>query len=1101
MQRLRASYVGLILFVASSEAQPPAYLDLAPFGRTTKSVHGSTREVIVEWDDERDVNEIHARFLSTPPAKVSIDYWFRNWPYPPPRMPSMEDPVDDLWQGKWLSAQSSQRCHDSECVFSFEPLNESENPLAKNLPGSRYRRTLKVRLVYPADAPEVSSVQVFSESRQAPVSVRVELGRGEKESLWSGSVEVFNGLLRSVEPWGFQSTDKFEGPNHWQFRTGGRPKGLVLNLTAADTAPAGSQDVTIVTVKADASTSQGTSARTFSFAVDDLKRGPIDTPAFHAYVTYARGHAGAKTPERQRIRQMMPREPEQTYERASREIPTLDPWQRENNGGRVYLPLAADSSWQKFAFEYGGNIFISKRGTKAKGKELARLQWQGDRLLWKIGTGETPYYREDRKCTVAKLEDYLPVITQRWENQGLQYTEEAFATLLRGPLSPEDAGRDEGTPSILMIRLAAKNPSASDLQAHVWLSLNPGEQLSVTGNRVEALGDAQGNYEKPRLRAITHSPDARWLATRGDAVHLMFPVPAGTTKEMILKLPFVSDLDGGQAAEVESLNYGEQRSRVIAYWKEIVQPAVRFTVPEPKFNDFLRSVIAHIHISTTKDPKSGLYMVPAASYVYDVFANESCFQTLLLDTLGENKLAQKYLETFLQLQGTRNFPGLHTGPPDAIFHGAKVDEVYDYTAHNYGLDHGTVLWTLAEHYLYTRDRNWLEHAWPHLKKAVDWIVEQRGATKKILANGEHARDYGLLPASQLEDNTDWANWFAINAYAWAGVDRTAQALKDVQHPDADRVAREADDYKRDLREAVIRAAAMSPVVRMRDGVSEPYVPVEPFRRLRLFGPARTAYYTRYGHPEIRPLFRLSADREGLYGPMILLNLGVFGPQEGIADWVLDDWEDNQTLTSGMGLNVHGLTDEKFWFSQGGMVFQANLQNPILVYLKRHEIPAAIRNVYNNFVACLYADINAFTEEYHQWRLGSGPFYKISDEARFVNRLRDMLALEDGDTLWLAPGTPRRWLESSDGIRVNKIVTYFGPVSYTLRRGGKSGLIEGDVQLPTRNPPRAVRLVARTPSSRIRSVTVNGRAWTRIDASNESIELPLDQGPLHIQIRY
>ena len=54
----------------------------------------------------------------------------------------------------------------------------------------------------------------------------------------------------------------------------------------------------------------------------------------------------------------------------------------------------------------------------------------------------------------------------------------------------------------------------------------------------------------------------------------------------------------------------------------------------------------------------------------------------------------------------------------------------------------------------------------------------------------------------------------------------------------------------------------------------------------------------------------------------------------------------------------------------------------------------------------------------------------------MNRLRDMLALEDGDTFWLAPGTPRRWLESSDGIRVNGIVTYFGPVTYTLRRGGE-----------------------------------------------------------------
>jgi hypothetical protein len=797
---------------------------------------------------------------------------------------------------------------------------------------------------------------------------------------------------------------------------------------------------------------------------------------------------------------MIPLEPEQTYERASREIPALDPWQREN-GGRVYLPLAADSSWQKFAFEYGGNVFISKHGTKAKGKELARLQWEGDRILWNIGTGETPYYRDDRRCSVSKLDGYLPVVTQRWENEGLKYIEEAFATPLSGPLSPGDAGRSEETPAILLMRLTAENPTGSERLAHLWLSLDPGEQLSIAENRLEAVGDARGNYEKPRLRAVVSSAGGRWLTTRGESVHLSFPVPPGGTSNLVLKLPFVSDVDGEQEAELERLNYDSQRSRIIEYWKSIVQPTARFTVPEPKFNDLLRSLIAHIHISTIKDPKSGLYMVPAASYFYDVFANEACFQILLLDTLGATKTAEEYLETLLQLQGSRNFPGLHRGPTDAIFHGAKVDDVYDYTAHNYGLDHGTVLWTLAEHYLYTRDRAWFDHAWPHMKKAVDWIVEQRRTTQKTESNGDHARDYGLLPASQLEDNSDWANWFAINAYAWAGVDRTAQALQDLHHTEAERVAREADEYKRDLREAVIHAAQKSPVARMRDGIYEPYVPVEPFRRLRMFGPARTAYYTRYGHPEIRPLFRLSADREGLYGPMILLNLGVFGAQEGFADWVLDDWEDNQTLTSGMGLNVHGLTDEKFWFSQGGMVFQANLQNPLLVYLKRHEIPAAVRGIYDNFVACLYSEVNAFTEEYHQWRFGSGPFYKIPDEARFVNRLRDMLALEDGDTLWLAGGTPRRWLESTDGVRVNNLVTYFGPVSYNMRHGSEPRLIEADVQIPTRNPAHTVWMVVRTPSAHIQSVTINGREWTKIDAAHEAIELPPDQGPLHIQVRY
>ena len=118
-------------------------------------------------------------------------------------------------------------------------------------------------------------------------------------------------------------------------------------------------------------------------------------------------------------------------------------------------------------FEYGGNVFISKHGTKAKGKELARLQWEGDRILWKIGTGETPYYRDDRRCSVSTLDGYLPVVTQRWENEGLNYTEEAFATLLSGPLSPDDAGRSEETPAILMMRLTAENPTGSERQAHL----------------------------------------------------------------------------------------------------------------------------------------------------------------------------------------------------------------------------------------------------------------------------------------------------------------------------------------------------------------------------------------------------------------------------------------------------------------------------------------------------------------------------------------------------------------------------------------------------------------------------------------------------------
>ena len=170
----------------------------------------------------------------------------------------------------------------------------------------------------------------------------------------------------------------------------------------------------------------------------------------------------------------------------------------------------------------------------------------------------------------------------------------------------------------------------------------------------------------------------------------------------------------------------DERARVIDYWRQVTDPVVPFEVPEKRFVEFAKAVIPHIRISATKDPKSGIYMVPAASYNYEVFENEASFQCVLLDALGDHKLAEEYLEAFIRLQGSRPFLGTFTGDQKDVYHGARVDKEYDYTASEYNLDHGAVLWALGEHYFYTRDKEWLKHAAPSMKRAADWVV---GAAK------------------------------------------------------------------------------------------------------------------------------------------------------------------------------------------------------------------------------------------------------------------------------------------------------------------------------------------------------------------------------------
>ena len=234
--------------------------------------------------------------------------------------------------------------------------------------------------------------------------------------------------------------------------------------------------------------------------------------------------------------------------------------------------------------------------------------------------------------------------------------------------------------------------------------------------------------------------------------------------------------------------------------------------------------------------------------------------------------------------------------------------------------------------------------------------------------------------------------------------------------------------------------------------------------------------------------------------MIHLTLNVFGSEEPVARWVLDDWEDSATLSSSMGLNVHGWVDDQYWFSRGGMVFQANLQNPVLTYLRRHEIPAAIRNLYNDFVVCYYPDVNSFTEEYHQWVHGSGPFYKVPDEARFVNRVRDTLALEQDGSLWLASGAPRRWLAPAQKIQVHNLATYFGPLSYEIEGGQDQ--VSARVQLPSRNPYKDAWLVARVPGARpFTSVEIDGRPWKDFDVVREWVHLPRKGGEIKVVVHF
>lgn len=1027
-------------------------------GRWTAVVDqaGARSNLGVEWDEPREFHEIRVAAQGVTPDQVEPEYWVSSWP--PVEGRGGWTLTDTPWIGEWRAIRCSRRVEAGEIVFRFEPLSEKENPNAKRRPGwtPRFRRALKVRLRFSTPKPPVvTSLRVYGQSRWNARDVVIESGCEGKPAA-AITVTAYNGRI---------------------LRTTANGKRTLLHVLYTEHDP-DSNDRTILTVRS--------GQFQFGIAVDDLIREKAiyvrdagifagDGAAgqtFEAYLASGRLRPGRD------IYSLTARQEEQSLERAMAEIPALA---MTNRRPYRHIPLGFFGNREKYGLLFNGNVFIGKRDTKLFKEEVAQMLWAGDTISFKLGTGAVPDFRErERSAAQEMLEDYLPVALTRWSNEGIDYLQEAFATLIDAPLDPMKNRGDE--PSVLLTKLVATNRGTEPRRAVVWFYVDPAEKLRIRGEFFESTGNSDGAYAAPRFRAILKpsAGDVRIAGLppeavyRGDAARWETTLAPGASAELGIRLTLKTHSDAALLGRAAELDYGAARAAIVSYWKEALNAGMRLNVPDEYFNRFHRSVLQHILLSVQRDVPTGLYMAPCGTFRYNMFANETNMQVRLLDMRGLHDLAAKFIEPMIALQGSKPFPGRFR-QTDAIFHGVRIDQDHDYTHSGYNLNHGWTLWTAAEHYLFTRDKDWLRARLPSLLKAANWIVSERKATMRTDADGEKVWEYGLLPAGQLEDNEEWLHWFAVNAYAYKGLRAAAQAIGELNPAEGARLAAEANRYREDIRAAALRSMAAAPVAPLRDGAWVPIIP------------PRTALHGR----------DLGWIRNILYGALALIDCDVFAPGEQVADWILKDHEDNLFMAP-WSFSV----PESAWFSRGGITLQPNLVNTPLIYLSRDEIAHALRPFYNTFAVSYYPDVNVFTEWTPSFGTSGGPFYKTSDEACFLTWLRLFLLREDGDTLKIAFGAPKRWFRTGERIGLEGAASFFGRIGYEIRSRAAEGYIDARIDVPQGFRGKRILLRVRHPEGKkIARVEINGAASARFDSAKETIEVPPGPGAQQVRVYY
>jgi len=527
------------------------------------------------------------------------------------------------------------------------------------------------------------------------------------------------------------------------------------------------------------------------------------------------------------------------------------------------------------------------------------------------------------------------------------------------------------------------------------------------------------------------------------------------------------------------------------------EPAMKVDLPDQRMTAQWNLGVWHLVRHCEKNPKTGRLWF--ADYPYGILAEETYMVLHVLDLMGAHQAAEAGFDQWTSLPMDASPAGRHEietsiETPVGLFsegHGALSHAVGSNGIggqmdgiHAFG--HGAIGWALAEHYWLTRDKKWLAANAPRIIAGMEWALRQRQVMTQAVPGGQRLWCKGLEPPMQVTPDSGglWMHFYEAEAYYWSSLAQLADALCAIGHSEGPRLKREAEAYRKDLLAAVERSITLSPVVPVRDGTYHSVIPFGCY--VRGLGTGAWGWQREGSGAHVGPLYwETVQSAAALVSPA-----GLLSPDDVHVECYLDVLEDRLLLENPY---VGG----RPWFNAGWQ-YQMGLERTANMHLAVDDVPAFLRSMLNGYAVDILPN-DGYTFNEHAVH---GPPDKIFEEAAFLERFRNMLVMEDGDSLWLGRAIPRAWLEQGKRVSVQNAPTHFGTVSYEITSDANLGKIAATIEMPSRNPPKSVLLRLRHPQKLVmKSITINGNPWTDFDPVKEAVRLHDVKGTVKLQAVY
>jgi hypothetical protein len=596
------------------------------------------------------------------------------------------------------------------------------------------------------------------------------------------------------------------------------------------------------------------------------------------------------------------------------------------------------------------------------------------------------------------LDRYLPIAQLKYAAEDGEYRQEVFASV-----DPKLAERGA---VLLQFDLPAANRGRIELRFEAGYELLKVDgQQHVRDSSGALLAQLDDNWEFALARSsFTNKVEhpARMYAL------IYTAAPAATTQAA----------GGGMAPELEASGavrsattsastltpefFQRQREMSIMRWNEILASGTQIDVPEPIVMDAWRALIVAQYGILRGDQMN----YSASNQYQRQYGNESGDSIRSLMFYGHTEAAGRAFKPLFEYRR----PGIEIH--DAAF---RLED-------------------LADYYFVTRDAQTVRSLRALWQRDIDMILSAREA------DGLQTRE------AYCSDIRQPVRSLNTNANCWRGLRDMSIVLGEIGEAEqAKKLAATCAEYKKKI-VAEMESKAI-------DRSVDP-----PFVRIAFDGE----------EPISNPI---TATRWGSYWNLVIpcvLWSGIFPIDSEPADAIMHYIQRNGGLCMGL---TRVQSPRGVWM---------NVQNIDDLYVIRYSHALLKRDEVDRALVTFYGKLAAgFTREtfIDGESTGIEPLDKFGRQiglppnstanASFLLQLRNLLVQDwdmddDGiaDTLNLAVATPRRWLEDGKRIAVKNAPTAFGPVSFELKRNGKT--VHAEIDLPPRKP-RITRLRLRVPT--------------------------------------